>query len=209
MQCAKSLSKSCCVILSWWVWPPTVKIMCWILINHILPMPDAIGTFYHPRIVTNKSHKNQWLWQCQERKLSSLPKVKTRRRCNDIEIEHIGRPRLTVSQQPEQVMTRHSRSNDVEFECIGMPHTILNQQAQWIRVVTGQRVMKKDNWSQTKMVYKELFVQPERLQLISRITNESQYQFWDLSYTATKPRWQWKIVMMISSTEPWIFKRGR
>jgi len=42
---------------------------------------------------------------------------------NDVEIERIGTPHTTVSQQAEQVTTRHSRCNDVEIERIGTSHT--------------------------------------------------------------------------------------
>ena len=43
-----------------------------------------------------------------------------------------------------------------------------------------------------------------------QITNESQYQFRDPSYTATEPRWQSTMDMMEKpSTEQRIFKRGR
>jgi hypothetical protein len=45
------------------------------------------------------TYENQRLWRWQERKLTSLPKVTTRRRCNDVEIERIGTPHTTVSQQ--------------------------------------------------------------------------------------------------------------
>jgi len=49
----------------------------------------------------------------------------------------------------------------------------------------------------------------ERLQLQSRITNESHLQFGDPSYTATEPGWQSTINMMMkSSTEQRIFKEG-
>jgi hypothetical protein len=48
-------------------------------------------------------------------------------------------------------------------------------------------------WSESRT---ELYVKSERLQLQSRITNQSQFQFRDPSYTTTKPRWQSTIDMM-------------
>jgi len=44
-------------------------------------------------------------------------------------------------------------------------------------------------------------------QIMSRITNQSLYQFREPSYTATKPQWQSTIDMMKSSTEQRIFKK--
>jgi len=44
------------------------------------------------------------------------PKARQGAVANDIEIEPIGTPHTTVSQQAEQVTTRHSRCNDVEIE---------------------------------------------------------------------------------------------
>jgi len=49
----------------------------------------------------------------------------------------------------------------------------------------------------------------QRLQLQSRIINESQYQFGDPNYTTTEPQWQSTIDIKKSSTEQRIFKRGR
>jgi hypothetical protein len=57
----------------------------------------------------------------------------------DVKIERIGTPHTTVSQQAEQVTTRHSRCNDVKIERIGTPHTTVSQQAEQVRVVTGQQ----------------------------------------------------------------------
>jgi hypothetical protein len=53
------------------------------------------------------------------------------------------------------------------------------------------------------------YVSNQRLQLQSRITNASQLQFGDPSYTATEPQWQSTInIMEKSSTKQRIFKEG-
>ena len=79
-------------------------------------LPPSNG---HQRV----TYENRRLWRYQERKLTSLPKVTTRCRCNDVEIESIGTPHTTVSQQAEQV-----------------------------KIVTGQRATQKDNRSRRKIV---------------------------------------------------------
>ena len=68
-------------------------------------------------------YENRRLGRSQERRLTSLPKVTTRRRCNDVEIERIGTSHTTVSQQAEQV-----------------------------RIVTGQRTTQKDDGIRRKIV---------------------------------------------------------
>jgi len=98
-------------------------------------------------------------------------------------------------------------ANDVEIERIRTPHTTVSQQAEQVRVVTGNRATQKDDRSRRKIVRTKLRDESGRLQLQSRITNESQYQFGDPSYTATQPRWQSTIDMMKSSTEQRIFKK--
>jgi hypothetical protein len=65
----------------------------------------------------------------------------------DVEIERIGTPHTTVSEQAEQVTTRHSHCNDVENERIGTPHTTVSQQAELVRIDTGQRATQKDDQS--------------------------------------------------------------
>jgi hypothetical protein len=70
----------------------------------------------------------------------------------DVEIERIGTPLPTVSQQAEHVTTRHSRCNDVEIERIGTPHTTVSQQAEQVRIDTGQRATQKDDRSRRKIV---------------------------------------------------------
>jgi hypothetical protein len=124
---------------------------------------------------------------------------------NHVEIECIGTPHTTVSQQAEQVTTSHRRCNDIEIERIGTPHMTVRQQAEQVRVVTGQQ-------SDAEGRPKEESLQMKRKpnQITYRITNESQYQVGDRSFTATQPRWQSTINMMEkSSTEKRIFKRGR
>jgi len=61
---------------------------------------------------------------------------------------------MTVSQQAEQVTMRHSRCNDVEIERIGTPHATVSQQAEQVRIVTGQRATQKDDRSGRKIVCK-------------------------------------------------------
>ena len=80
----------------------------------ILPPSDG-----HKRV----TYKNRRLCRWKEQKLTSLPKVKTRRRWNDVEIERIG-----------------------------TPHTTVNHQAEQVRVVTGQRTTQKDDRSRRKIV---------------------------------------------------------
>jgi len=70
----------------------------------------------------------------------------------DVEIERIGTPHTTVSQQAEQVTTSHSRCNDVEIERIGTPHTTVSQQAEQVRIDTGQRATQRDDRSRRKIV---------------------------------------------------------
>ena len=67
----------------------------------------------------------------------------------DVEIERTVTPHTTVSQQAEQVTTRHNRCNDVEIERIG---TTISQQAEQVRIVTGQRTTQKDDRSRRKIV---------------------------------------------------------
>jgi len=99
--------------------------------------PDAMGAFYYPQMVTSESHHNERLWQRQELKLTSSPKVTTRHRCNDVKTECIWTPHTTVSHQTEQVTTRHSFCNDVDIERIGTSHTTVSQKAEQVRIVTG------------------------------------------------------------------------
>jgi len=100
-------------------------------------------------------------------KLASLLKVKTRHHCNDVKAEPIRTPHTTVSQQEEQV-----------------------------RIVTGQWATQKDEQRRRNIVWNKLCVELERLQLLFRITNESQHQLGDPGYTATEPRWQSTINMI-------------
>ena len=98
------------------------------------------------------TYENRPRWRCQERKLTSLPKVTMRRRCNDVKIERIGIPHTTVSQQAEQFTTRHSHCKDVDIEHIGASHTTVSQQAEQVRIVAGQRATQKDDRSRRKLV---------------------------------------------------------
>jgi len=67
-----------------------------------------------------------------------LPNVTMRRHGNHIEIESIGMPHITVSQQASLCNTRWL-CNDVEIEGIGTSHTIISQPAEQVRGVTGQQ----------------------------------------------------------------------
>jgi len=128
---------------------------------------------------------------------------------NELEIERIGTPHMTASQQAEQVMIRRSPCNDIEIERIDTPHVTASQQGEQVRIVIGQRTMQKDDRSRPKIVSTESGVESERSQLQSRINKESQYQFRDRSFTTTKPRWQSTINTMEKlSTEQWISKEG-
>ena len=89
---------------------------------------------------------NWWLWQCQERKLTLLHKVKTRRRCNDVKIESIGTPHMIGSEHAEPVKTRRC-CNDVTIERIGTPHMTVCQHAEQARIDIRQQAMQKDDWS--------------------------------------------------------------
>ena len=80
------------------------------------------------------------------------PKSRQGAVANDIEIERIGTPHSSVSQQAEQVMTMHSRCNDTKSERIGTSHTTVSQQAEQVRIDTGQRVTQKYDRSQRKIV---------------------------------------------------------
>jgi len=80
------------------------------------------------------------------------PKSRQGAVASDIEIERIGTPHTTVSQQAEQVTTRHSRCNDVKIERIGTSHTTVSQQAEQVRIVTAQRTTQKDDLSRRKIV---------------------------------------------------------
>jgi len=92
-----------------------------------------------------ESDYNRWHWKCQECKLTTLHKVKRGRRRNDVENEHIGTHRTRVSQQAEQVTTRHSRCNDTDIGCIGTSHAPVCQQAEKVNEVTGLRATRKDD----------------------------------------------------------------
>ena len=147
---------------------------------------DAIGAFYHPQMVTSESHmRTDGYDDARSESSHHCPKSRQGAVANDVEIERIGTSHTTVSQQAEQV-----------------------------RVVTGQRATWKDDRSRRKVVCRSAkaeqnYMSNQRLQLQSRIINESQYQFGDRSYTATEPRWQSTINMMEkSSTEQRIFKEG-
>jgi len=80
------------------------------------------------------------------------PKSRQVAAAKEVEIECIGTPHTTVSQQAEQITARHSRCNDVEIECIGTPHTTVSQQAEQVRIDTGQRATQKDNECRRKIV---------------------------------------------------------
>jgi len=43
MRCTKQLSERRCALLSWWLWPPTVMLTCYIWINDMPSTPDSIG----------------------------------------------------------------------------------------------------------------------------------------------------------------------
>jgi len=80
------------------------------------------------------------------------PKSRQGAVANDVKIERIGTPHMTVSQQVEQVTMRHSHCNDVEIERIGTPHTTVSQQAVQINIDTGQWAMQKDERSRRNIV---------------------------------------------------------
>ena len=70
---------------------------------------------------------------------------------NDVEIERIGTPHSTVSEQAEQVTTRHSRCSEVKIERIGTSHTTVYKQAVQDRIGTGQLTTQKDNRSRREI----------------------------------------------------------
>jgi hypothetical protein len=70
----------------------------------------------------------------------------------DVEIGRIGTPHTAVSQQAEQVTTRHSCFNDVEIEYIGTSHTKVSQQAEQVRLDSGQRATQKEDRSRRRIV---------------------------------------------------------
>jgi hypothetical protein len=116
-------------------------------------MPDAIGAFYHPQMVTSESHMGTDGYDdARSQSSHHCPKSRQGAVANDVEIERIGMPHSTVSQQAEQVTTRHSRCNDVEIERIAMSHTTEGQQAKQVRIDTGQRAMQNDHRSPRKIV---------------------------------------------------------
>jgi len=130
------------------------------------------------------------------------PKSRQGAVANDVEIECIGTPHTTVSQQAEPVTTRHSRCNVVEIEHIWTPHATVSQRTEQVRVVTGQQ---SDAEGRPKEDSRQMKRMPN--QITYRMTNQSQYQFGDASYTATEPQWQSTIDMKKSSTEQRIFKK--
>jgi hypothetical protein len=71
--------------------------------------------------------------------------------CNDIEIESIGTPHTTVSQEAELDKMRR-RCNDVEIELIRTPHTTVCQQLEQVRIVTGHQTKQMDDAIQSKIV---------------------------------------------------------
>jgi len=80
---------------------------------------------------------------------------------NDIEIECIGTPHMTVSQQAEQITTGHRHCNDVEIERIGMLHATVSQQTEQATTVTRQWTTQKDDRIRRKIVCTELHVESE------------------------------------------------
>ena len=63
-------------------------------------MPDAIGAFYYPQMVTSESHTRTDGYD-DARSESSHHCTKSRQGAvaNDVEIERIGTPHTTISQQ--------------------------------------------------------------------------------------------------------------
>jgi len=158
---AMQLSESRSALLSRWIWQPSVELTLYRDQWHTAHtwcnwriLPPSYG---QQRV----TYDNQPVWRCQERKLTSLPNVTTRRCCNDVEIERIGTPHTTVSQHAEQVKTRGSRCNDVEIERIGTPHATVSQQGEQVRVFIGQRAMQKDDRSRRKIVCTKLHGEAE------------------------------------------------
>ena len=98
------------------------------------------------------TYENRRLWRCQERNSHHCPKSRQGAVANDVEIERIATPHLTVTQQAEQVTMRHSHCNDLKIECIGTSHTTVSQQAEHVRIDTGQRATQKDDRSRRKIV---------------------------------------------------------
>jgi len=79
-------------------------------------LADAIGPFYHPQLVTRVSHMRTNTYDNARSESSNhCPKSRQSAVANDVEIECNGRPHSTVSQQAEQVTTRHTRCDDVEI----------------------------------------------------------------------------------------------
>jgi len=121
-------------------------------INDIPPTPDAIGAFYHPQMVTSDSNmRTDGYDDAKSESSHHCPKSRQGAVAIDVEIESIGKPHTTVSQQAEPVKTRR-RCNDVEIEHIGTSHTTVSQQAEQVRIDTGQRATQEDDRSRRKIV---------------------------------------------------------
>jgi len=118
-------------------------------------------------MATSEAHENRRLWQCQEWKLTSLPKVATRRCFNDIVIESIGTPHTTVSHQAEHVMTRHSRYNDVEIEHIGTSHT-----------TQDDGIRKKIVWTQLHVESEITIAIPNQQWILISIRGSKLHYYW-------------------------------
>jgi hypothetical protein len=101
------------------------------------------------------------------------PKSRQGTVANDVKIERIGMLHTTVSQPAEPVTTTHCPCNHIAIAHIGTSHTTVSQQAEQMRLVTGERAMRKDVRSCRKIARTELCDELQRLQLQSRIPNES------------------------------------
>jgi len=104
-------------------------------------------------MVTSESHlRTDGYDDARSESSHHCPKSRQGAVANNVEIERIGTPHSTVSQQAEPVTTGHSPCNDVKIERIGTSHTTVSQQAEQVRIDTGQRATQKDDRSRRKLV---------------------------------------------------------
>ena len=95
--------------------------------------------------------------------LTSLPKLTTRRHCNNIAIERIGMPYRTVIQQAQQNTRRHNNCNHGEIERIWTSHMAVGPQAEQFTIVAGQWTTQKDELIWRNIVWTEFHAEVQIL----------------------------------------------
>jgi len=116
-------------------------------------MPEAIGAFYHPQMVTSESHmgtdnyddtRNECSHHCPKSRRDAVAMTSRLRA-----LERLIRRQVNRQNKSQWGI---AIANDVEIERIGTPHTTVSQQAEQIRIDAGQRAMQKDNQNRRNII---------------------------------------------------------